>query len=53
MDYLEALQIVTRQVLALKGHTVDVITIKRPREIQGALELAKVILKFRMNSKAL
>ncbi|MBI5301814.1 MAG: hypothetical protein HY868_06740 [Chloroflexi bacterium] len=46
MEYREALHIATQEVLALKGHTVDVLTIKRPTEIQGAVELAKIVSKL-------
>ncbi|MBM3130227.1 MAG: hypothetical protein FJ009_16580 [Chloroflexi bacterium] len=46
MDYQDALQIAAQQVLALKGHTIDVLTIKRPTEVQGAVELAKIVSKL-------
>lgn len=46
MDYQDALQMATRQVLALKGHTLDILAIKRPSEIQGAVELAKIVSKL-------
>ena len=46
MDYQDALQIAAQQVLALKGHTIDVLAIKRPTEIQGAVELAKIVSKL-------
>ncbi len=46
MDYNEALRIAAQEVLALKGHTVDVLKIERPTEIQGAIELATIISKL-------
>jgi len=46
MDYRDTLQIAAQKVLGLKGHTLDVLTIKRPSEIQGALELAKIVSKL-------
>ncbi|MBI5650617.1 MAG: hypothetical protein HZC40_09265 [Chloroflexi bacterium] len=46
MDYQDALRIAAQKVLALQGHTIDVVSIKKPKEIQGAVELAKIISKL-------
>jgi hypothetical protein len=46
MTNQEALQIAIEAVLALKGRKLDVLTVKRPRDLQAALDLAKVINKL-------
>lgn len=46
MDYRQALKIATKALLGLKGHTIDVITVTRPSDLQGAVELSKIVSKL-------
>lgn len=46
MDYREALEIATAAVLRLQGHTVDVLNVTRPSDLQGAIELSKIVSKL-------
>jgi len=46
MRYQEALEIATANLLSLRGHTIDVLTVSRPRDIQGAIELSKIVSKL-------
>lgn len=46
MEYQQALEIATRALLELKGHKIDVITISRPSDLQGAIELSKIVSKL-------
>jgi hypothetical protein len=42
----EALEIATEAVLRLKGHILDILTIKKPRDLQTAIDLSKVVSKL-------
>ncbi len=42
----QILQIASQAILDLKGHDVDVLTIKRPNDIQSAIELSKIVSKL-------
>lgn len=46
MDYREALEIADQALLALHGHTIDVLSVSKPRDIQGAVELSKIVSKL-------
>jgi len=46
MRYQEALEIATANLLSLRGHTIDVLTVSRPKDIQGAIELSKIVSKL-------
>lgn len=46
MDYREALEIAASALLGLKGHTVDVLTVSRPSDLQGAVEISKIVSKL-------
>ncbi|MDY6806417.1 MAG: hypothetical protein SXA11_21775 [Cyanobacteriota bacterium] len=46
MDYQNYLEIATNALLDLKGHIIDVIAISKPRDIQGILEISKIISKL-------
>ena len=46
MDYKEALEIATEAVLRLRGHTLDILTITKPRDLQAAIDLSKVVSKL-------
>ncbi|MCT7978266.1 hypothetical protein [Laspinema olomoucense] len=46
MDYHQALEIATLALLELKGHKIDVITISKPSDLQGAIELSKIVSKL-------
>ncbi len=46
MDYREVLDIATNAVLQLKEHTLDILTIRKPRNLQEAIELSKVVSKL-------
>ncbi len=46
MHYQEALEIATANLLSLRGHTIDVLTVSRPKDIQGAIELSKIVSKL-------
>jgi len=46
MRYQEALEIATADLLSLRGHTIDVLTVSRPRDVQGAIELSKIVSKL-------
>ncbi len=46
MDNQEALEVATEAVLRLKGHILDILTIKKPRDLQAAISLSKVISKL-------
>lgn len=46
MNTQEALEIATVAVLQLKGHTLDVLTVKKPQDIQSAIGLSKVVSKL-------
>ncbi len=43
---LQIIEVASEAVLALKGHHVDVLTVKRPNDVQGAVELAKIVSKL-------
>jgi len=42
----EALHIATNAVLQLKGHTLDILTVKKPQDMQSAIGLSKVVSKL-------
>lgn len=46
MNYEEVLENATNAVLQLKGHLLDVLTIKKPYDLQAAIALSKVISKL-------
>lgn len=46
MNYREALEIATAALLGLKGQTLDLLTISKPIDLQGAIELAKIASKL-------
>jgi hypothetical protein len=46
MNYREALEIATVDILSLRGHTIDVLTVSRPSDLQGAVELSKIVSKL-------
>ena len=46
MNTQEALGIATGAVLQLKGHTLDVLTVKKPQDMQSAIGLSKVVSKL-------
>ena len=46
MNNQQALQIVAQAVYRLKGHTLDILTVAKPRDIQSAIELSKVVSKL-------
>jgi len=46
MDYREVLNIATTTVLELKGHTLDILTVRKPRNLQEAIDLSKVVSKL-------
>jgi len=46
VDSRTALRTAEAEILQLKGHIVDVIDVARPRDLQGALELARIISKL-------
>ncbi|MBR8829012.1 MAG: hypothetical protein DSM107014_14120 [Gomphosphaeria aponina SAG 52.96 = DSM 107014] len=46
MNYQEALEIATNAILELKGDIIDVITVAKPSDIQGAVELTKILSKL-------
>lgn len=46
MDCREALEVASRVVASLTGHFVDVLSIKRPYDVQSAIELSKVVSKL-------
>jgi len=46
MDYREVLDIATTIVLQLKGHTLDILTVRKPRNLQEAIDLSKVVSKL-------
>lgn len=46
MNNQEALEIATEAVLRLKGHTLDILTVKKPRDLQAAIALSKVVSKL-------
>lgn len=46
MDYREALEIATAALLNLRNHTIDVLTISRPTDIQGVVEISKIVSKL-------
>jgi len=46
MNYREALDLATKAVLQLKNHTMDILTVKRPRDLQEAIDLSKVVSKL-------
>lgn len=46
MNYQEVLTVATEAVLQLKDHSMDILTVKKPRDIQEAIELSKVISKL-------
>ncbi len=46
MDHQEALDIATAAVQTMQGHVVDVLNVKRPNDMQAAIELSKVVSKL-------
>lgn len=46
MNTQEALDIATDAVLQLKGHILDVLTVKKPQDMQSAIGLSKVVSKL-------
>ena len=46
MDYQDALKIATNALVNLKEHIIDVITISQPRDVQGVIELSKILSKL-------
>ncbi len=46
MNTQEVLDIATNAVLRLKGHTLDVLTVKKPQDMQSAIGLSKVVSKL-------
>ena len=46
MNNQEALELATEAVLRLKGHVLDILTIKRPPDLRTAIDLSKVISKL-------
>ena len=46
MDYRQALEIATDALVGLKGHRIDLLTISRPSDLQGAVELSKIVSKL-------
>ena len=46
MNNQEALNIATEAVLQLKGHILDVLTVKKPQDMQSAIGLSKVVSKL-------
>lgn len=46
MNCEEVLDVATMAVLQLKGHLVDVLTVKKPYDLQAAIDLSKVISKL-------
>lgn len=46
MNYQEVLIVATKAVMQLKGHIMDILTIRKPRDIQEAIELSKVVSKL-------
>ena len=46
MNNSETLQRATQAVLSLKNHTLDILTVAKPRDIQSAIELSKVVSKL-------
>ena len=46
MDYQKALAIASEALMDLKGHTMDVIRISKPSDIEGAIALSKIISKL-------
>ncbi len=42
----QIIKIALQAMLDLKGHTVDVLTIKRPNDVQSAVELSKIVSKL-------
>lgn len=46
MNYREALDLATKAVLQLRDHTMDILTVKRPRDLQEASDLSKVVSKL-------
>ena len=46
MNNQQALQIAAQAVYRLKGHTLDILTVAKPRDIQSAIELSKVVSKL-------
>jgi hypothetical protein len=46
VDYREALEIASSELISLEGHTIDVLTVSRPRELQGVMELSKIVSKL-------
>ena len=46
MDYRQALEIATAALHSLQGHTIDVLAVSEPRDLQGAVELSKIVSKL-------
>ena len=46
MDYQKALEIASDALIGLRGHKIDVLTVSRPSDLQGALELSKIVSKL-------
>lgn len=46
MNNQQALQIASQAVNRLKGHSLDILTVTKPRDIQSAIELSKVVSKL-------
>lgn len=46
MEYRQALEIATDALVGLKGHRIDLLTISRPSDLQGAVELSKIVSKL-------
>jgi hypothetical protein len=46
VDYRQALEIATAALVGLRGHTIDVLTVSRPSDLQGAVELSKIVSKL-------
>ncbi len=46
MDYRQALEIATNALINLKGHSIDVLAVSQPKDIQGAMELSKIVSKL-------
>lgn len=42
----QIIEFASQAVLDLQGHTVDVLTIKRPNDVQSAVELSKIVSKL-------
>lgn len=46
MDYRQALEIATNALINLKGHSIDVLAVSQPKDIQGAIEISKIVSKL-------